>query len=212
MDKAFMQASNPVDEKLVWLRFQAGDEQAYAYLYNSYIKKLYHHGMGIHPDPDLVKDCIQELFIKVWRIKQNLGQPVSIRNYLAESLKRIIIEELAKQKYKLKASLSEDYYFEVVLSHELQLIDIQISEERMKQLEQALKNLTKRQRDAIHLKFYGKLSYEEIAEIMDLNVRSVYNLVSKALEALYQDINQHDNVQPISLLILLSAIPYSTLS
>ena len=38
-----MQASDPVDEKLVWLRFQAGDEQAYAYLYNSYIRKLYHH-------------------------------------------------------------------------------------------------------------------------------------------------------------------------
>jgi RNA polymerase sigma factor (sigma-70 family) len=212
MDKAFMHASNPVDEKLMWLRFQAGDKQAYAYLYNAYFKKLYQHGLGIHPDPDLVKDCIQELFIKVWRIKENLGQPVSIRNYLAESLKRIIIKEVAKQKYKLKADLTEDYYFEVVLSHELQLIDIQISEERLKQLELALKKLTKRQRDAIHLKFYGKLSYEEIAEIMDVNVRSVYNLVSKALEALYQDINQHDNAQTVSLLMVLSAIHYSALT
>ena len=204
--------SNPVDEKLIWLNFQAGDENAYAYLYNTYFKKLYQYGLGIYPDSNLVKDCIQELFIKVWRIKENLGQPVSIRNYLLVSLKRTIIKELAKQKYSLKADLPEDYYFEVALSHEFQLIDVQISEDRLKQLELALKKLTKRQRDAIHLKFYGKLSYEEIANIMDLNVRSVYNLISKALESLYQEINQHHNLQTVTLLMVLSSIHYSSLT
>jgi len=209
-----MQSSNPVDEKLIWLNFQAGDEQAYAFLFNTYYKKLYQYGLRVHPDPSLVKDCIQELFIKVWRTKENLGQPVSVRNYLAESLKRTILKELAKKNYKLTADLSDDYYFEVVLSHEGQLIDIQISEEKLKQLEQALKKLTKRQRDAIHLKFYGKLSYEEIADIMELNVRSVYNLISKALEALYQEINYHEknSLQSISLLLVLSGIHYSSLA
>lgn len=207
-----MSSNEPVDEKLIWLNFQTGDEKAYAYLFHTYFKKLYQHGFGIHPDPSLVKDCIQELFIKIWRTKENLGHPVSIRNYLFESLKRTILKELAKKKYKLTVNLSNDYYFEVVLSHELQLIDIQLSEARLKQLELAIIKLTKRQRDAIHLKFYGKLSYEEIADIMDLNVRSVYNLISKALEALYQEINQHDFLPIVSLLIVLSTIPISSLT
>ncbi|GEO06126.1 DNA-directed RNA polymerase sigma-70 factor [Adhaeribacter aerolatus] len=201
-----MQPDEPVDERITWLNFQAGDEKAYAYLFQAYFNKLYQHGLSIHPDPSLVKDCIQELFIKIWRTKENLSQPVSVRNYLYESLKRTILKELAKKKYKLTADLSDDYYFEVVLSHELQLIDIQISEERLKQLEKALQKLTKRQRDAIHLKFYGKLSYEEIAEIMDLNVRSVYNLISKSLEALYQELNGSETLQTITLLVALSTI------
>ena len=211
-NKILMHFSNLVDERLIWLNFQAGDENAYAYIYNTYFKKLYKYGLSIYPDSSLVKDCIQELFIKIWRIKEKLGEPVSVRNYLFVSLKRTIIKELAKQTYKLQAKLSEDYYFEAVLSHELQLIDIQLSEERLQQLELALKKLTKRQHDAIHLKFYGKLSYVEIAEIMDLNVRSVYNLISKALESLYLEINQYDNFKEVSLLIILSAIRYSSLT
>lgn len=207
-----MQSNELVDEKLIWLNFQTGDEKSYAYLFHNYFAKLYHYGLGIHPDHSLVKDCIQELFIKIWHTKENLGQPVSIRNYLFESLKRTILKELAKKKYKLTTQLSNDYHFEVVLSHELQLIDIQLSEEKLKLLELALKKLTKRQRDAIHLKFYGKLSYEEIADIMGLNIRSVYNLISKALEALYQEINQHENLHIASLLIALSTIHISSLN
>lgn len=207
-----MHSSFSEDEKLIWANFQAGDENAYAYLYNTYFEKLYQLGLRVHPDPSLVKDCTQELFIKIWRTKENLGQPVSIQRYLSESLKRGIIKEIARQRYKQQADLADDYHFEVVRSHEFQLIDLQISEERLKQLELALKKLTKRQRDAIHLKFYGKLSYEEIAEIMDLHVRSVYNLISKALEVLYQEIHHSENFQSVSLLLLLSAIHYSSLT
>ncbi|MGV3503747.1 MAG: RNA polymerase sigma factor [Adhaeribacter sp.] len=200
------------DEKLIWSSFQAGNENAYAYLYNTYFEKLYQFGLGLHPDPSLVKDCTQELFIRIWRSKENLGQPVSIQRYLSESLKRAIIKEIARKHYKRQADLADDYHFEVVCSHEFRLIDLQISEERLQQLELALKKLTKRQRDAIHLKFYGKLSYEEIAEIMELNVRSVYNLISKALEVLYQEMHYAENFQAVSLVLLLSALHYSSFS
>ncbi len=44
--------------------------------------------------------------------------------------------------------------------------------------------LTKRQREAIFLKFYNDLSYSDIASIMDLQVDSVYNVISKAIESL----------------------------
>lgn len=200
------------DEKLIWVHFQAGDEKAFAYLFNAYFEKLYRFGLGVHPDPSLVKDCTQELFVRIWHTKENLGQPLSIYRYLAESLKRSIIKEIARKKYKQQAELADDYHFEVVCSHEFQLIDLQVSEDRLKQLQRALNKLSKRQRDAIHLKYYGKLSYEEIAEIMDLQVRSVYNLISKALEVLYQEMHYAENYQSVPLLLLLSVLHYSSLS
>jgi RNA polymerase sigma factor (sigma-70 family) len=201
-----MHSSGQTDERLIWLNFQAGDQRAYSYLYDAYFKKLYRFGLKISADANLVKDCIQELFIKLWRTKENLAQPVSTKSYLFESLRRTILKELAKKHYKIESNLPEDYHFEVSLSHEFRLIDLQITEERMQQLEKALQKLTRRQRDAIHLKFYGQLSYEEIAEIMDLNVRSVYNLISKALDTLYQEINQYDSLQVLHVLLALSAL------
>lgn len=203
-----MYYSEQVDERLIWLKFQAGDEQAYSYIYTAYFKKLFSFGLKIKPDPGLVKDCIQELFIKLWRLKENLGQPVSLKHYLYQSLRRTIFKEIAKQQYKLQVDLKDDYHFEVVLAYDLQLINLQISEARQKQLEQALKKLTKRQRDAIHLKFYGKLSYEEIAEVMEVQVKSVYNLISKALELLYQDMNRDNSLTVLAFLQLLTATYY----
>jgi RNA polymerase sigma factor (sigma-70 family) len=204
-----MQATGQMDEKLIWLNFQAGDKHAYSVLYDAYFKQLYRYGLKISADANLVKDCIQELFIKLWRTRENLGQPVSTKNYLFESLRRTMLKELAKKHYKIQENLPEDYHFEVSLPHEFRLIDLQVTEERMKQLEKALQKLTKRQRDAIHLKFYGQLSYEEIAEIMELNVRSVYNLISKALDVLYQEINQYDSLQVMHVLLVLSTLSYA---
>jgi RNA polymerase sigma factor (sigma-70 family) len=204
-----MQANGQMDERLTWLNFQAGDQHAFSCLYDAYFKPLYRFGLKISADANLVKDCIQELFIKLWRTKENLGQPVSTKRYLFQSLRRAILRELAKKHYKMQAHLPEDYHFEVSLPHEFRLIDIQMTEERMQHLEKAMQKLTRRQRDAIHLKFYGQLSYEEIAEIMELNVRSVYNLISKALDTLYQEINQYDSLQVMHVVWMLSALPYS---
>jgi RNA polymerase sigma factor (sigma-70 family) len=204
-----MHANGQMDEKLIWLNFQAGDQHAYSLLYDTYFKPLYGFGLKVCTDANLVKDCIQELFIKLWRTKENLGQPVSTKSYLFESLRRTILKELAKKQYTLQAHLPEDYHFEVTRSHELRLIDLQVTEERMKQLEMALQKLTRRQRDAIHLKFYGQLSYEEIAEIMEVSIRSVYNLISKALETLYQEINQYDSLQVLPVLLAFSVLQYA---
>lgn len=195
-----------MDDRLIWLNFQAGDKVAYSSLYDAYFKQLYRYGLKISADANLVQDSIQELFIKLWRTRENLGQPVSTKSYLFESLRRTILKELARKHYKVQATLPDDYHFEVCLPHEFRLIDLQMTEERMLHLEKALQKLTRRQRDAIHLKFYGQLSYEEIAEIMELNVRSVYNLISKALEALYQEINQYDSLQVMHVLLALSAL------
>jgi RNA polymerase sigma factor (sigma-70 family) len=48
--------------------------------------------------------------------------------------------------------------------------------------------LTKRQQEAIYLKFYSNLSYKEVAAIMSISVDSIYNLISKAIDSLQHEI------------------------
>ena len=199
-----MPASGEFDARLVWLNFQAGDKQAYSCLYDAYFEQLCRFGLKISADTSLVQDCIQELFIKLWRTKENLGQPASTKGYLFQALRRAILKELAQKHYTLQTNLPEDYHFEVTLPHEFSLIAVQINEERMQVLEKAMHKLTRRQRDAVHLKFYGQLSYEEIAEIMELQPRSVYNLISKALETLYREVNQYDKLQLLPVIMVLA--------
>ena len=52
------------------------------------------------------------------------------------------------------------------------------------QLLGALNRLSKRQREALYLRFFDGFSYERIAEVMSLNTQSIRNLIFNALKVL----------------------------
>jgi RNA polymerase sigma factor (sigma-70 family) len=78
----------------------------------------------------------------------------------------------------------ERYGFDFAPSQEEALMEEEWELERNKKIRNSLHSLTKRQREAIFLKFFNQLSYHEVAAIMDLHVDSVYNLISKAVDIL----------------------------
>ncbi|MEJ7830747.1 MAG: sigma factor-like helix-turn-helix DNA-binding protein, partial [Segetibacter sp.] len=48
----------------------------------------------------------------------------------------------------------------------------------------ALKALTPHQREAIFLRFYQTLSYEEVAETLNISVKATYKIIARSLSAL----------------------------
>lgn len=48
-------------------------------------------------------------------------------------------------------------------------------------LQQTIASLPERQREVIYLRFYSNFTFEEVASIMKIDVRSAYNLTYKAL-------------------------------
>ncbi len=118
-----MSLGNSSDEGAIWTRFQAGDQFAYSYIYDSYYKRLYNYGMRIVSDKVIVEDCIQDLFIRLWRRKELLGVPLSIQAYLFQSLRRCIYRSIEKQRKTGHAMLDESYDYESQSSHEMSMID-----------------------------------------------------------------------------------------
>ena len=89
-----------------------------------------------------------------------------------------------RKRFLQSIDVNQEKYFEIVLPADA-LIEIgELQKEQSEKLRRSLVTLTKRQREAIFLKFYNDLSYSDIASIMDLQVDSVYNIISKAIESL----------------------------
>ena len=66
------------DESYIkWKLFLEGDDQAYSWIYTHYIQVLYNYGLQITPDSEIVKDCIQDVFVKIYKAKKKLTVPVS---------------------------------------------------------------------------------------------------------------------------------------
>ena len=124
-----------------------------------------------------LKDCIQELFFRIWRNKVDLTSISYIKAYLLKGLRRQILNVL-ELKYNNVDRIDLEDNFLIEFSHEDYLIQQQEEDGIRNQIIEALNQLTKKQREAIYLRYFEGLEYNEIAEVMNINLQSVKNNVT----------------------------------
>jgi RNA polymerase sigma-70 factor (ECF subfamily) len=176
----------PAEDEL-WQRFRAGDEQAFTAIYNTYFAILYRYGYHIAGDDELVKDTIQTLFVELWRGRQNLSVTDSIKFYLLKAMRRQVYRAIRQQSAVLTGTDTTDV---LAFSPEFDFITLEVQEQQQAQLRQAIDQLSHRQKEAITLLYIDELSYPEIADMMSVQIRTVYNLVYEALEKLRRLLTQ----------------------
>jgi len=154
-------------------------EDFYAEVYRQMFQILFAYGMQVCGNKSLTKDTIQELFSEFWKNQKTLKTVQSIKPYLLKCLRRKIIREIGKGK-----KLVVEGGFEFETSYEVKLMQDELDEENKKILQNALESLTKRQREAIYLRFYANLSYEDVANILKISTSSTYDLVYRSLASL----------------------------
>ncbi len=180
--------SSVTDEDL-WEEFRQGDRVAYKKLYSKYLNDLYNYGYKIVPNQAVVTDQIQDLFIDLWKYKDSLSQVKNIKHYLFRSLRNRIIKELS-QKRCISLDIKNEYINTLmVLPLENKIIESQTQSETEKKLKKAFMTLSKRQSEVINLLFYENFSYEEVADIMSIKLRSVYTLAWKSLSVLRKELS-----------------------
>lgn len=181
----FSNIASPVAgyDVILWAQMRNGNHDALAQLYRSYLPLLQKYGRYVCRDRDLVNDCIHELFSRLWTRREHIGDAINVKIYLQRSLERIILEQLYRAKKQSTYISAEDLSSE---SFEQLLIEGELRKQRLTEIKRCLRSLPKCQREVIFLRFFNDLSYREISEIMNLQLASVYNLTSKAIEHLRQ--------------------------
>lgn len=173
------------DEAQCWQQFRQGNQKALANLFITYYDRLYRYGFRLYGDDDAVKDCIQELFLKLWRKRESIGEVRELTPYLYKALRRCIVDSLRAGPSHFRLWQADDEArLEVCFSHEEFLISEQIDAEQRSKLTRALNKLTKRQREAIHLRYFDGFEPGQIAQIMGLTEQSVYNLLYRSVQSL----------------------------
>ena len=153
-----------------WSAFKQGDEEAFTAIYKYFFPLLFNYGCQFATDRDLIKDCVQDLFIELRKQRNGLSDiNFSLKHYLFKSLRRKIFRHQSKYSRFIRSSLYHESSFDVALSHETKLINGQIEEKRRYRLQMALDQLTPKQKELILLRFYEDLSYREIASIMNFS-------------------------------------------
>ncbi len=173
------------EDSMLWQALKRSERAAYEILLKKYYTIVLNYGVRFYRDKEFVKDCVQDLFIEIWNRREYLADVVSVKSYLLQSIRKNIIRESSRLKWFREADkISDDHDFDVEFDIETYLISREVENELLQKLRFELDKLTKRQREAIFLRFNQDLSYEEIAIIMDINYRSVVNLIHEAIKAI----------------------------
>ena len=138
-----------------------------------------------------MKDCIQDVFVTLLRRNIQVNKLNSIKSYLYKSLYRAILEKIKRErKYLLDHPVFDNFEgFEIEISSESRIIDEETYRFKVTQLNEQLKHLSGKQKQAILLFYYDGFSQEEIAEIMNLkNRNSVTKLVRRGLDSIRRNI------------------------
>jgi RNA polymerase sigma factor (sigma-70 family) len=180
--------SNNVDDALLWQAFKRGERSAFETLLQQYYPMLLNYGVRFYRDKEFVKDSVHDLFVEIWNRREHLSDVVSVKSYLLQALRKNIIRESGRLKWFREADeISEKLNFDVEFNIETHFISREIETETLQKLQMELDKLTKRQREAIFLRFTQDLPYEEIASIMAINYRSVINLIHEAIKSIRQN-------------------------
>jgi len=180
------------NEASVWKRFKQGEEDAFILIYQSNFSKLYNFGMQFGFDADTVKDQIQELFIYVRNNRLRLSDVRSVRFYLMKSLRRRLLRS-KKGKFNLVSLFGSEsnklHEIEISDTPERLLIISALDTEIRERLSCSLSKLTDRQKEAVLHFYYEGLSYQEIADMMELKmVKSARKLIYRAIEVMRKDL------------------------
>ncbi len=168
----------------LWEKSRAGDQDSFRELVDAHYSQLYNYGHFFTKDNEVIKDAIQDIFVRLWEKRSSIEMKV-VTIYLIKSLRNQLINKFRKGKYLfIKVDIEDAESIEDDFLMENSMILEEAGCERQIRLINAIRDLPKRQQEAIMLKYYQGLDNGKIAEIMNISRKSTENFLYKALISL----------------------------
>lgn len=162
-------------------QFCAGDNQAYAQLYDMYVQMLFNYGLKLTNDHELLKDCIHDVFVKVYNKRNEKNAINNLCSYLIISLKNRLLDEFRRQTFSTPNEVESYEYRQAKEDVERDYLNDEREQMQCAQVAHLMRNLTRRQRQAITLYYLEERKYDEICDILQMNYHSVRNLMHRGM-------------------------------
>ncbi len=183
--------------ELHWTMFlnsedEEGLNEAFSSLYFLSVDELMAYGRGMGFDEPTCEDGVHDVFCQLYMKRRQLTSVANFTAYLFRSFRNAMLNVHKKNAKQADKEVAQLPFFT-----EVTILDTMISDEERQDIAttiaQLMDMLTDRQREAIYLRYMHGMSYEEIAELMDLQVGSVRKLVYRAITVLREKSGQLRN-------------------
>ena len=177
-----------LNEKELISRLRLGEEPAFRLLIENYQDRVYYSVLNILQNSDEAEDTAQETFIQVFKSISGFKEDSSLATWIYKIAVRKALEKLRKQKYRQKLS-SIGFWWSASEEKSIDAAYLNpgiIAEDKEKAtfIYKAIKELPSNQRITFTLIRIQGMKHDEVSEIMQLSIKAIESLLSRAKENL----------------------------
>ena len=164
-----------------------GDINAFEMYFKNLYQPLCHYAFSFLNDRDEAEEIVQATFLAVWEKRQTLSISTSAKSYLYAMVRNACLNLLKhdkiKQKYAVEASYADQGYDAVM--------NTVSSVELEDRIQRAIELLPEQCRLVFKLSRFEELRYQEIADQLDISVKTVENHIGKALKLMREHLKDY---------------------
>lgn len=151
--------------------------------------KLFRFALRFLGDEDEAKDVVQDVFIRVWNGREEMDAIQNWEAWCMRITRNLSLDRIRTQTRRQTRPIEESYHVQhdALTPHE----STEVSES-MQKISHMIAGLPEKQRQVIHLRDVEGYSYQEICEILQLNMNQVKVNLFRARNAVREKLTKID--------------------
>jgi len=186
------------DEHTVIRKIREGDKSVFADVYQAYYLDLYYFIKRYVRNPEISDDIIQDLFLHIWMNRENWNPRGTIKDYFLRAARNRAFDYLDHKKVEfryLEKQLRdiEAEWEAYITSSNVPFSNNRESEDKelLKIIQEGISRLPKRRKLILSMSWDEGLTYTEIAEFLDISVKTVETQMGRAFKFLRDYLSEH---------------------
>jgi len=165
-----------------------GDEQVFETIFRTYYERLCSYANTILNDIDEAEEMVQGAFLTVWEKHETMEIHTSVKSYLYRAVHNSCLNRV--KHYKVRKEHGEAYKHQADYLHD-DASELLVGSELESLVAAAIDSLPQQCKTVFKLSRFENLSYAEIAEQLNISVKTVENHMVKALKTLREKLKDY---------------------
>ncbi|WP_339879441.1 RNA polymerase sigma-70 factor [uncultured Algoriphagus sp.] len=177
------------------------DEESFEAVFKTYFKALHAYAMAILKESETAEEIVQSVFLKLWEKRETLEISSSLKAYLYRAVYHDSLNHIKHLQVKRK---HWDHAHYEMTQGKPEQVGEQIKgqeNELYERFQLALEKLPEKCRMVFNLSRFEELKYQEIADRLEISIKTVEAHMGKALKTLRMELAEF---LPLLLIFLLN--------
>jgi RNA polymerase sigma-70 factor (ECF subfamily) len=181
---------NRQEEHTLFKKIKKGDKKAFEALFHRYYGILCHYAAQQIKNEAEAEEIVQELFVRLWKKREKIQIDTSLKNYLFRAVKNQSLNYIQHNQIKNQYAQKVIHETDAVNTDESNYTETGL----LQKIEESINLLPEKRQEIFRLSRQQGLKYREIAEKLNISVKTVETQMGLAIKTLREKLKHYSGI------------------